>query len=100
LSTRSARLGGPVFEPSTVWPSSGGAVVVGRRRLPDRHDRRIPAACVLLASAALAVLVFSLTRDPVRSLGVVYVAGLLIFVVQEAHDAWNDPPPARERSSL
>jgi hypothetical protein len=55
---------------------------------------------VLLASAALAVLVFSLTRDPVRSLGVVYVAGLLIFVVQEAHDAWNDPPPARERSSL
>src|SRR4051794_23959182 len=69
------------------------AVVSDRRWLWSRngHDRRVPAAGVMLVAVVLAIWVFSITRDPVRSLGIVYIAGLLIFTVHEAHDAWQEP---------
>jgi hypothetical protein len=58
------------------------------------RGRTVPAACVMVASVALAILVLSITHDPVRGLEVVYIAAVLIFSLHEAHDAWDDPPGA------
>ena len=66
----------------------------GGRRWTLKAALLASAAGVMLASAALAIWVFSITYNPVRSLGVIYIAGVMIFTLHEAHDAWEDPAEA------
>jgi len=60
-------------------------------------ERAVGSMLVMSGAVLLAAFVLGRTGDPVRAGGLVYLAGLFLFTLREAHDAWADPVPARPR---
>jgi hypothetical protein len=56
-------------------------------------ERAVGLLLVMSGAILLAAFVLWRTGDPVRAGGVVYLAGLFVFTLREAHDAWADPRP-------
>ena len=58
---------------------------------PVFTERAVGTLMVMSAALLMAAFVLWRTQDPVRAAGVVYVAGLAVFALHEAHDAWREP---------
>jgi hypothetical protein len=52
-------------------------------------ERALGTLFVMVGAILLAAFVLARTGDPVRAGGVVYMAGLFVFALHEAHDAWR-----------
>ena len=69
--------------------------MITRQRVHPAEVTERAAGLLLVMSGAILLAAFVLWRtgDPVRAGGLVYFAGLFVFALHEAHDAWADPRP-------
>jgi hypothetical protein len=69
--------------------------MITRQRVHPAEVTERAAGLLLVMSGAILLAAFVLWRtgDPVRAGCVLYLAGLLVFTLREAHDAWADPRP-------
>ena len=67
--------------------------MITRQRAHPVEPMKREGGLLLVMSGAILLAAFVLWRtgDPVRAGGLVYLAGLFVFTLREAHDAWADP---------